>query len=692
MTTSNTRKPWGLPVIDAGVPGALKAERRWLTWAAVASNGKWDKVPKVAGSMRGASVNDPDDWRTYKEALHAYNMNPMLSGIGLALTGIEERNGYHLVCIDLDKVEKHRTQHIVDALPIYWERSPSSDGRRGFAYVKEVPGPSFLNREHGVEVYFGDSPRYVTVTGQRIGSIDDVVVVDQVAFNVFYERYRTSTARSVVSKPMPIPRVQDESWAIAEALRDALPERFQKFLDEGDTGAYDSRSELVHALCMALFVRGESDEEVWVALYTWDQTWQYALSHRKQDYDKAFQFLWDEVCAARARVPEVEEKHFEDMTALDAPQPAHQDMPPPVEREAPHGLFRASQWAGVPVQPVQWLVPDWIPKGEVTLYTGDGGLGKSLSMQQLQTALALGADWLGLPVCGRAVSMGIYCEDAVNVLHVRQQGLNKLFWCEYEDLDRALLISRKGAESNYLAIYDGHSEPTLTKLYEWVNEMLTKHKPELLVLDTLADMFAGNENDRAQVRNFVSVLNGIAMRFNVALVLCGHPSRAGLSTGEGSSGSTAWHNSVRSRLYLTKDEDTGLRVLKKMKSNYGPSEGEVRMAFDPETLGFVTEKQRPNSFGMDDVEEAKLIFMDGLRAALKQGSNLSDSKNGHYAPKLIAQRLMHLREREVVTEADRARMEKRLEGAMAALYDEGKIVNQRDTRNRTSRIVEVTIQ
>ena len=57
-----------------------------------------------------------------------------------------------------------------------------------------------------------------------------------------------------------------------------------------------------------------------------------------------------------------------------------------------------------------------------------------------------------------------------------------------------------------------------------------------------------------------------------AVLATGHPSRAGLQTGCGDSGSTAWHNSVRSRLYLDNSHNDDERVLKRMKSNYASME------------------------------------------------------------------------------------------------------------------------
>jgi hypothetical protein len=77
-------------------------------------------------------------------------------------------------------------------------------------------------------------------------------------------------------------------------------------------------------------------------------------------------------------------------------------------------------------------------------------------------------------------------------------------------------------------------------------------QPAVVILDTLADLFPDNENDRAQARQFVGMLSAIAIKYKCAVILLAHPSPAGLNNGTGTSGSTGWNNSVRSRLYLTR--------------------------------------------------------------------------------------------------------------------------------------------
>jgi RecA-family ATPase len=70
-------------------------------------------------------------------------------------------------------------------------------------------------------------------------------------------------------------------------------------------------------------------------------------------------------------------------------------------------------------------------------------------------------------------------------------------------------------------------------------------------------------------------LKRLAIVSNGSVVLLSHPSLTGINTGSGISGSTAWHNSVRSRFYMTapkiepgEQPDTDLREILFKKANY----------------------------------------------------------------------------------------------------------------------------
>jgi RecA-family ATPase len=79
--------------------------------------------------------------------------------------------------------------------------------------------------------------------------------------------------------------------------------------------------------------------------------------------------------------------------------------------------------------------------------------------------------------------------------------------------------------------------------------------PVSVTIDTLTDVYAGDEIDRNQTTQFVKLLTGMAIKARCSVAILAHPSNAGMATGSGISGSTGWHNKVRSRLYMKAPHD-----------------------------------------------------------------------------------------------------------------------------------------
>jgi RecA-family ATPase len=94
----------------------------------------------------------------------------------------------------------------------------------------------------------------------------------------------------------------------------------------------------------------------------------------------------------------------------------------------------------------------------------------------------------------------------------------------------------------------GKVEPTnfYWQLYEAAGDI----KPKNISIDTLSRAFAGNEIDRVQVYTFANHMQALAMAADGSVTVLSHPSLAGITTGSGISGSTAWHGAFRLRQYL----------------------------------------------------------------------------------------------------------------------------------------------
>lgn len=319
------------------------------------------------------------------------------------------------------------------------------------------------------------------------------------------------------------------------------------------------------------------------------------------------------------------------------------DAPPnpfvePVKATRQSAFYCPTQWQGKPVPPREWLVTDLIPSKTVTLFSGDGGTGKSLAALQLAISVATDKAWLNMPTKPGRVIL-ISAEDDDDELHRRFDDILRAYGKTYSDLGNITMRSLAGEDA--LLAVETNVALAQTALFSEIEDTASEADPALIILDTLADLYPANENDRAKVRQFVGMLRGLALRRNCAVLLLGHPSLTGLSSGTGTSGSTAWNNSVRSRLYLSRivedgyEPDPDRRVLTTKKANYGRIGGETHLTW---TDGVFVADQSPS--GLDRLAanaKAERIFLSILTDFEAQGRHVSASPGPTYAPKVFEQ-------------------------------------------------------
>jgi len=298
------------------------------------------------------------------------------------------------------------------------------------------------------------------------------------------------------------------------------------------------------------------------------------------------------------------------------------------ELEVPDEALRfesVALWHGQPIPDREWAVKNRIPARNVTLLSGEGAAGKTLLTQQLAVACSLDNDWLGVrPSPGPF--MGLYCEDDRDELHRRFASIAAHYNTTLAALPELHALSFAGRDA-ILAVPDRSGVIQPTDLFTWLMGEAKRIKPKILTIDNAADVYAGNENDRAQVRQFIGLLRRLAIEANTAVLLTAHPSLTGLNTGSGISGSTGWHASVRARMYRKKakaegDEraDPNERILEVMKSNYGPA-GETVSLYWKDGLFVPTESanwldKRVAENGVDDLFLRLLAQFDGQGRAV----------------------------------------------------------------------------
>lgn len=300
-------------------------------------------------------------------------------------------------------------------------------------------------------------------------------------------------------------------------------------------------------------------------------------------------------------------------------------------------VLSAADFAGRPIPQREWYVEDLIPAKTVTLLGGDGGTGKSLLALQLAAASVIQGYWAGREVRGGS-ALYLSAEDDVDELHRRLADIATANNISLSGLHGLSIVPLAGKNA-VLAAPEGKSgilKPT--KLFSDLDALLGRNRTDLIVFDTLADIFGGDENIRAHARQFVGLVRRFCTRHDATVLLLAHPSVAGMSNGSGLSGSTAWNNSVRSRLYFERvksgdgsEDDPDLRVLTTKKANYGRTGEEIRLRWQ---AGVFKPASADTSFSaMAAQSKADRVFVELLAVYRDEGRHVSPHPNAPtYAP------------------------------------------------------------
>jgi RecA-family ATPase len=331
-----------------------------------------------------------------------------------------------------------------------------------------------------------------------------------------------------------------------------------------------------------------------------------------------------------------------------------------------------SRWDADKPPKREWALHERIPLMQAALFSGEGGGGKSNSWLQECYAHTIGRDWLGmLPEPGGA--WFVECEDDEKELHRRARCVADYYQTPISEAVKGglRLISFAGHDAVLATVSkSGKIEPT--PLYNAFLEEAGDIKPKMIGIASSANVFAGKENDRSQVQQFVGMLTRIAMAANGAVSLISHPSLTGINTESGLSGTTQWHNAVRARFYMRgvnpepgEQPDNDLRELVFKKNNYGPIAHSIVLRYQ---RGLFLPVQGVSSLDRAASEQiANDVFLDVLKRFTKANRNVSDRVGPGYAPAQFARE----------DEAKRAgRNSKSLEAAMRRLFKTEKIENE----------------
>lgn len=290
-----------------------------------------------------------------------------------------------------------------------------------------------------------------------------------------------------------------------------------------------------------------------------------------------------------------------------------------------------------------WAIDHWLGMGHVTLLAGPGGIGKTAVAQAMGSCLTLQREYLDWSPAPRRVLLWA-TEDDENELWRRQVAIAQWLDVPLTDFSGKFFAhSYCGAQVELAGLVQQHSL-VATPMMEQLRQQIGDYKADVIMLDNIARLYAGNENDRHQVTSFVAMLTAVAQPMNAAVLLLGHPGKA---IGSEYSGSTAWEGAVRSRLYLgatlpdqpaSDDEappDDNIRYLCRRKANYSAKDWRRIHFRDGVMVPEAPQEFRSGKPTAADPEHAAGVVLRSVAKLSSMGEHGTSSKSSpNYLPKL----------------------------------------------------------
>lgn len=479
-----------LPVKPQGIPAELRNIPQWVCWRYEERNGKLTKVP--IDPLRGtyASVDDPFSWSDFDTALAACDRWGC-NGVGIVLTPDLGIVGWDFDCCrPPDGTWDEAVLQMVRQLNSYTEVTPSGRGLRVFCRGS-IPRS---RRKGNIEVY--KDGRFLTVTGQQLQGTPDTIEHRQAEVDVLY-------ALVFAEKQEPPPPPQPESAPVSDA---ELLERAMKAKDgakfrqlwSGDDAGYPSTSEADLALMSMLLFWCGGDQARAERLFSMSPRGQRSKWRERPDYRER---------TLRAAL-ENKTEFYHSKNGRKPQEPER--LAPPVDWT---GFLRPLR--DVEARPVDWLLPNLLARGEITILAGEAGAGKTTLALEIAHALT-----------STDVTMG-----------ERPQAQARVVWLHFDHSEGRI-------REKYEATYgeepaEAFMTPNMEKLEGagmlrltpenvplWAS-MLKAFGAECVIVDTMNDWLGCDDTDKeAKVRPLMNALRQLVEQTGVALLAIHHPNKA----------------------------------------------------------------------------------------------------------------------------------------------------------------------
>lgn len=577
------------------IPHELRSYRQWVRRAA-------DKIPLNPRTGTSANVTDPNTWGTFDEAI----ASPHGIGVGFVFT---ENDPFTGIDIDVKEGEQPTAEQlaIYNEFDSYAEQSPS---KRGVHIIVRGKVPTIKRK--GIEVY--SSLRYFTMTGDvlRPGPIAD----HSANLQTMWARMGGNASQAAQDAPDAAQTASDAE--VIDRARNAVNGgKFSTLYAGNWQGEYPSQSEADQALINIIQFYTKNREQI-TRIFRSSGLGQRDKAKRADYMNRMLSKGFDrELKPVTINLPNPFAKAEEAAPTLDLSELLH----------------RASS------EPETEFTTEYLtPLGDLTLFSANGGVGKTFLALMWLLCIAAGRMFMGFKVV-QSPALFVTAEDRVKECAKRlaaicadmQLLMRNQFTQEAHDnfnlweiLGQPLWVEDK---TNAAGV------PTLT-MFELERRIVATGARQV-VIDNASSVFCANHNDNVQVTAFISYLRRMAERTQCNILILAHVSADNATKGTPKTyyGSTAWHNAVRSRLFMELKPaqdgiDEHINVIHE-KSNYGKLAEPFKLQRNPDTgvLRLLSNREIAQAIDENISSVAEQVFED-IKAICDKGEFINAATQG----------------------------------------------------------------
>ena len=267
----------------------------------------------------------------------------------------------------------------------------------------------------------------------------------------------------------------------------------------------------------------------------------------------------------------------------------------------------------------EWLVPDYIPKGCVTLLCSDGGIGKT----------TIWCDTLAAFTTGRATIF----DKAMDIPFMDGNKRNVMYFSKEDPTEEILKgkLREAGADQSKIRCF-GLDDERLGKIWYGsllLERLVEKYKPDVVVFDTLQAFLPEGVDmaKRKDMRDALNPLNALGAKYGTSFLMVMHTNKSSNSGRQRMADSSDIWDLGRSALMAGRTKDEGVCYLSHEKSNYGRLQKTILFSVTDKGIEFRGTSNRKDRDYVSDglttsapsprMDEAREFILDNLEDGME---------------------------------------------------------------------------